>query len=186
MFAQMMNDISRGKNDSTSGTATAPTKSMAKQILGNSGLVQICESWVQLNNTDRIVNHPSFSKFLNNLMTMTGCTCDHWDEDHCPFHESQTTISDFIWALSHALVVDQTIPVAVPLLATSAFLQCESECDAYSKRKAAAAESGETFKEQAGSGFCFCLLNFADKQIAVGISAAFHYKYNITDCNIYN
>lgn len=154
VFAQMMIDISKNKSDDKEKRkkSTLPPKMIVKQIVGNPTLVQTCESWLHLNNAEKVVNHPSYSKYLSIMKTVTGCTCDEWDAPSCPFHESSTTLGDFVRALANAFTFDACIPMSVPVLGSGSLMHSASELSAYKQRKDAAREAGEVFKKTGGGG----------------------------------
>ena len=149
-FSRMMVDIGASK---PSKDETKSENDLIKQIIATQAVQQTCEGWLQLNNdTETVVNHPAFSKYMSDLKIVTGCTCDDWDGSACPFHESSTTIADFLWGLAMTLAAERAIPLEVPVLACGCMMQCEAECAAYLQRKQNAAEQGEQFTEKVGIG----------------------------------
>ncbi|CAK9059198.1 unnamed protein product [Durusdinium trenchii] len=121
-----------------------------KSLLKNEAVVQACQSWVQLNNSNEVQNHPGFGKLLKELMTGTGCTCEEWDAAECPLHDSSTTIADFVWGASDCLRYSECVPIAVPVLASSCLMKVESDVAAYHERRKRASEEHEKFTEKAG------------------------------------
>ncbi|CAJ1462289.1 unnamed protein product, partial [Effrenium voratum] len=143
---------SKPSNKGRQPTASDAITRAVAHILGNAAIAQACDGFVVLNNDKKVVNHPAFAKFMNDLrVTVLGCTCDTsaWDTPSCPFHDdSDHTIADYVWGLCNCLKFSEVVPTAVPMLGASALVQLEVEYTAYAARKQKAMEAGEEFSEK--------------------------------------
>ena len=164
ILGAMLEDIAKATAAATAISSSAPAsgkgkknsavqhKLMVQRVLENGSLQKMCESFVTMNNDKKIANQPAYSRFLTAIKRdILSCSCDPeaWDPEPCHFHEgSSHTISDFVWGISNAIKVMETVPAAIPILGCGSMLHLQAEIDDFRARKAKAEAAKEDFTEK--------------------------------------
>lgn len=124
---KLLTDISRAS--SSSSTLVGPQDSMEvvlRKVFDSKSDMTTAQTWVSRNKTDKVINHPAFTEFYNDLKVTIGCSCGQWDVDQCRFHEvCEHGIPDLIWGIKEVMegeFVGRTgaVPVSLRMVGTAA------------------------------------------------------------------
>ena len=154
--SKLLSDLTMGSSsDGKSSPLVGPQDSMEavlRKVFDSKTDMLAAQGWVIRNNTDKLVNQPSFKEFYTDLLVASQCTCDEWDSDPCRFHDvCEHGIRDLAWGIKEILEGDfagrsGAVPACVRMVGTAAL--ASTRAVSTKQAEVAAANAADDSKEK--------------------------------------